>query len=297
MSEALISICIPAYNASKFIAETLESVKKQTYSQWELIVVEDGSLDGTKEIVEVFSKEVTQSVRYLLNEKNLGLTTTRNVAAKAARGEWIALLDSDDLWHESHLADLIKTSVNQPDCLLIHSGSILFDSESGKVLSERAPTNEDIEQFPISLFQMNYIIQPSSVMIAYKLFKATGGSNTEFRYAEDIEFWFRIAKKGYKFAFTGRNTCYYRKHAGAITTKVLELTVETARVYDENQDWETIPKKIKRRLASEAWLSAARLYKKNNKSLAVKYILKSLQYQITLKHLIHFALIQLSPTL
>jgi teichuronic acid biosynthesis glycosyltransferase TuaG len=290
-----ISICIPAYNAAKYLGETLDSVKKQTYKNWELVVVEDGSDDGTKDIVENFKNEVNNAVLYIKSERNLGLTYTRNIAANASKGDWIALLDSDDLWTEDHLADLVETANKNPDCEFIHSGSILFNSDTRKEISVRAPSVDDIKNFPLSLFNRTYLVQPSSVMTSRKIFIETGGSNTSFRYSEDIEYWFRIAKQGFKFAFTNKNTCLYRKHSSALTANVLEITREVAKVYDDNQNWDAIPLKIRKENAAESWLATARISRGKNRKLSIECIRKSLSYKFSPRQLFYFVAIKFIP--
>ena len=97
MEIPLISICIPAFKAERYLAETLESVRGQSFKDWELIVTEDGSRDGTEAIVGGFAGTVPQPVTYQRHDLNRGLPATRNTGIASARGTWIALLDSDDL--------------------------------------------------------------------------------------------------------------------------------------------------------------------------------------------------------
>lgn len=92
----LVSIIMPSYNTAKYICETINSVLAQTYSNWELIIVDDCSTDNTDEIVVSFLED--KRIRYLKNEKNSGAAVSRNKALKEAKGRWIAFLDSDDLW-------------------------------------------------------------------------------------------------------------------------------------------------------------------------------------------------------
>ena len=91
----LVSIIMPSYNTGRFISETIESVLAQTYSNWELIIVDDCSKDNTDEVV---AKYTDPRIRYLKNEKNSGAAVSRNRALREAKGRWIAFLDSDDLW-------------------------------------------------------------------------------------------------------------------------------------------------------------------------------------------------------
>lgn len=98
--EEKVSIIMPSYNTGKFIAETIQSVLTQTYQNWELIIVDDCSTDGTDSVVASFKDS---RVRYFKNEVNRGAAVSRNKALKEANGRWIAFLDSDDLWHPQKL--------------------------------------------------------------------------------------------------------------------------------------------------------------------------------------------------
>lgn len=97
MESGLISIITPTYNCAKFIGETIESVQAQTYTQWEMIVVDDCSTDTTKKIVESYAKE-DERIRYHCLKENSGAAVARTTAMRLANGEYMAFLDSDDLW-------------------------------------------------------------------------------------------------------------------------------------------------------------------------------------------------------
>lgn len=92
----LVSIIMPSYNTAQFISETIKSVLAQTYTNWELIIVDDCSTDNTDKVVNSFLTD--ERIRYLKNKKNSGAAVSRNYALREARGKWIAFLDSDDLW-------------------------------------------------------------------------------------------------------------------------------------------------------------------------------------------------------
>lgn len=95
MVDGLVSIIMPSWNTEKFIIETIQSVINQTYTNWELLIVDDCSTDNTDEIVTSFKDD---RIKYFRNKKNSGAAITRNIALREAKGEWIAFLDSDDLW-------------------------------------------------------------------------------------------------------------------------------------------------------------------------------------------------------
>lgn len=97
----LVSIIMPSYNTGKYIKETIESVLSQTYSNWELIIVDDCSIDDTDEVIKDFLMDAR--IRYYKNENNSGAAISRNKALREAKGRWIAFLDSDDLWDSDKL--------------------------------------------------------------------------------------------------------------------------------------------------------------------------------------------------
>lgn len=270
MNEPLISICVPAYRAERYLEPTLDSVRAQTYRNWELILVEDGSQDGTQSLVNTLAARVTQPVRYLRHPENRGLPATRNTAIEAAAGDWIALLDSDDLWMTNHLASLVE-KMNESGADLIHAGSILFQSDSGKFLQERTPTPEMVASFPHSLFRGDYIIQPASVLLRRELWQRAGGFDPAFRYVEDRDMWLRCARAGARFAYTGKQTCLYRKHSAALSTHAAEMAEASAAVFDKHLDWDLIPRDLRRRLAAETWAAAGRLRQRRDPLLASRH--------------------------
>jgi len=102
----LVSIIMPSYNTGRFIAKTIESVLAQSYSDWELIIVDDCSKDNTDDVVTQYL--VDARIRYIKNETNSGAAVSRNRALREATGKWIAFLDSDDLWHPQKLEKQIS---------------------------------------------------------------------------------------------------------------------------------------------------------------------------------------------
>jgi len=102
----LVSIIMPSYNTAKYIGASIESIQAQTYTNWELIIVDDCSTDNSDEVVEQYL--VDRRIKYLKNEKNSGAAISRNYALREAGGKWIAFLDSDDLWLPEKLEKQIK---------------------------------------------------------------------------------------------------------------------------------------------------------------------------------------------
>ena len=98
-----VSIVMPCYNSAAFVDRALDSVLNQTYRNWELIIIDDASKDDTTKIVRKYESKYPEKIRLILNETNLGADKTRNLGIKAAKGQYLAFLDSDDYWLENKL--------------------------------------------------------------------------------------------------------------------------------------------------------------------------------------------------
>ena len=128
--DGLVSIIMPSWNTERFIAETIQSVIDQTYTNWELLIVDDCSTDNTDEVVTSFKDD---RIKYFHNEMNCGAALTRNRAMREARGEWIAFLDSDDLWMPEKLEKQIA--------FMKENGYTLSFTEYEKIDEESKPLN------------------------------------------------------------------------------------------------------------------------------------------------------------
>ena len=113
--DPLVSVLVVTYNRAHFLKEALDSIKRQTFKDYEVIVVDDGSTDNTKEIVEKY-----EGVHYIYQEHG-GISKARNTAIKAAKGKWIATLDSDDLWKEEKLQKQVDYVRTHPDCRIVYT--------------------------------------------------------------------------------------------------------------------------------------------------------------------------------
>ncbi|MGC4072107.1 MAG: glycosyltransferase [Nibricoccus sp.] len=274
MASPTVSICIPAYKAGAFIGETLASLRAQTFPDWEVIIVEDGSHDNTEEIVHDFAEAVSQPVAFQRHTVNQGLPATRNTAISAARGEWIALIDSDDIWTPRHL-ELAVTRAQEGGAELIHTGVIMFDSDTGKDLELRVPTAATTAALPLSLFKGDYIIQPSSTLIRRDMLNKVGGFDPKCRYVEDRELWLRLVRAGARIGYVDALTCRYRQHANAMTKNAPAMAVGVAEVFERNTDWAAIPAELRRERASSSWLDAGRLVLRADPHLARTYFARA----------------------
>jgi glycosyltransferase involved in cell wall biosynthesis len=222
----VFSICIPCYNGRKFLRETLESVRTQTYPHWELIFVEDASPEPSKDIIEAFAASVTQSVTYLANSVNAGCAITRERGFKHANHEYLAPLDQDDIWKPNHLAELARTFA-ESNSEFIFTSFLAFRGDPENVEFDSIPAPELRDQLGLAFFYCRYWLQPSSVAFKRSIFAHVGpwSQGLELKPAnlpgnrdsgEDRNFFMRAIFQGITPVWTGCATTYYRQHEASM---------------------------------------------------------------------------------
>jgi len=186
-NQPLVSVIIPTYNKSQYLREAIKSVLNQTYKNIEVIVVDDGSTDNTKEIVESFNDS---RIIYIFQE-NKGPAIARNTGIKKAQGRYIAFLDSDDLWLKEKLEKQIDFMEKNSEIGLLGTGCYEM-TDKGKIIGKKIfPTKNKILQK--DLIKYNPFIQ-SSIITKREVFDKVGlWYDEKFRESEDYELWLRIA--------------------------------------------------------------------------------------------------------
>jgi len=278
MNSPLISICIAAYKAEKYLEATLRTVFSQNFNDWELIVTEDGSSDRTEEFVKEFAQKVPQRVIYNRHEHNRGLPATRNTGIAAATGEWIAFLDADDLWKPDHLSALLSTSQIE-DCDMIYAGSVQYDDATWTKLSTRAPSDQDLIDLPVAIYTGRLSIMSSSVMVKRESIKKFGPFSPEFPICNNTEYWLRILSKGGRILYSGTNTCIYRQHSGGLSSKTTASLSESARICERYRNWDAIPHLIARTRTASLYRWVGRMLLDDSPSEALKPLCHSLRIQ------------------
>lgn len=184
----LVSAIIPAYNAAQFLSQTIQSVLNQSYRNWELLVVDDGSTDDTAEIVRRYH-DIDERVR-LISKANGGVSAARNTGVEAAQGELIAFLDADDLWCE----DKLKVHVDYSQCHPAVSATfarvelINLDGSSINRLTRSQTGPVDLS----TLFYTNPTVTTSNLVVRKNAFLAANGFDESMRHDEDVDFLFRL---------------------------------------------------------------------------------------------------------
>ena len=199
----LVSVIIPAFNCAPFISDTLETVYRQTYRNWEIILVDDGSTDDTESALVPHMDRI----RYIYQE-NQGTGAARNAGLERAKGELIAFLDHDDLWLPEKLEMQVRAMHTWPDCGLVFTNGVMFD-ESGilidSLISRRlkkwsdgqGSTDSTMVKGWISrqLFFGNLISSASGVLARTSCLEKVGGFDETISVADDYDLWLRIAQR------------------------------------------------------------------------------------------------------
>jgi glycosyltransferase involved in cell wall biosynthesis len=262
--KGLVSVVIPSYRGERFIRDSLNSVRHQTYSRWEILVVEDGSRDATQSIVEDFARRnPAHHVAYHRNEKNLGPSPARNVAFAQAQGEFVALLDADDRWLPDHLAGaLCKLQSQSAD--VSFSSVVMIEDQSDLILGTWGPTANELSDFPHSLFFRNFVT-PSATVMRRQVLAEVGPWDKQLRLCEDLDFWLRCVAAKMRFQYVGGCTCLYRRnHQEAATRESCALQEAFARVVERYIHLPGIRQDTCRRFASKAYLLAANCHAKSD---------------------------------
>lgn len=137
MTQPAVSIILPTYNRARFLAAAFESIRKQTFPDWELVIVDDGSNDNTRELVEEFARAVPQPIRYAYQE-NDGAYGARNTGVEKACGRFVAFFDSDDYWLPHHLQDCVAALDANADVDWVYGAGRIVDHATGKELAANA---------------------------------------------------------------------------------------------------------------------------------------------------------------
>jgi glycosyltransferase involved in cell wall biosynthesis len=195
MQDPIVSVVITAYNSADFLPETLTSVLQQSYPNYEVIVVDDGSTDGTREAMQPYDGRINY-----LHQPNRGPSAARNTGIRAALGTYIALLDGDDLWSRDKLKLQVDFMEQNPQIGLVFSDMEEFDHEKilcrslleRSVLQSELTAGQPVTDAARKLLVEDFI-PTSTVLIRKECFAKTGLFDENLYFAEDRELWLRLA--------------------------------------------------------------------------------------------------------
>lgn len=226
--DGLVSIITPLYNSERFIEETIKSVKSQTYSNWELILIDDCSIDSSKDIIEKY-KDYDKRIIYIKLDTNSGVSTARNVGIEKAKGRYIAFLDSDDIWKRNKLEEQIRFMSENKYYFTFTSYDII--DEFGRIINNEVKCKK---------------------MLDYR--KALKGNNIgcltviiDRKYIDDIKFecikhedyllWLKIIEKGFEAYGLEKTLSSYRRVGNSLSSNKFKSAIWTWKIYKDYLDF------------------------------------------------------------
>lgn len=276
MKEGLVSIITPVYNGEEFLDRSIKSVLAQTYDNWELLLIDDGSVDNSTHIIENYLSD--NRIRLLKNELNSGISATRNKGIRESGGAYIALLDQDDEWFPDKLQKQVQIfrSLDNSYGLVYSNIEVRFDN--GKVTERKI----DIEPKPtvsenLKLMLLRNLISSPTVLIKKEVIDDVGLFDDSITWGgDDYDLWIRIANK-YKFCYVNEVLCIryeHQKNYSADKKRMMFRTIELADKYIREFG---LNPEVKKRLRSiHYYRFGIESLKKKEVLTGINYILKSI---------------------
>lgn len=211
----LVSIITPSYNTAQYIGETIKSVLNQTYTNWEMIIVDDCSTDNTDEIVAQYTDK---RIKYIKNEKNSGAAVSRNRALREAKGRWIAFLDSDDLWMPDKLSNQIRFMENNDYHFSYTNYSEIDTDDKHNGVVVTGPKKITKTGF------FNYC-WPGCLTVMYDKDVVGLIQIVDIKKNNDYALWLKVCKRADCYLLDEVLACYRRGRAGSVSTHSVKTLI------------------------------------------------------------------------
>ena len=224
-----VSVIMPAYNVAAYIGEAIESVIAQTFTDWELIIIDDGSPDESGAIADSYA-EGDARIR-VVRQENGGLSAARNHGLRVARGELVALLDSDDLWHPSFLAAQVALLQQHPEIDIVTGNAWNLggwrDGTPWRAYPDPRPQPSLVEilRDEEAVFIMS--------VVRRRVFDVVEGFDETLRSNEDYHFWLRAALAGFRFMRNDRPLGYYRRRDSSLSASDVRMMRGILKAYEK----------------------------------------------------------------
>jgi len=223
-----VSVCLPVYNGERFLAEAIQSVLKQSFKDFELLIIDDCSHDRSQEIIKDFAAS-DKRIRFLQNSKNLGLFNNYNECLKMADGQYIKLFAQDDVFHHNIIEEMVNVMENNPQVALVSCTKGWISETDEKLEPTNAAelgilkpfdkdTYKSANEMVLDSFQrfINCLGEPCTVM--FRSIHKDSGFDTRFKQIGDLEYWYRILQHG-DYYFLSAELCKFRKHQDSATNR------------------------------------------------------------------------------
>jgi glycosyltransferase involved in cell wall biosynthesis len=211
-----VSVIMACHNAQNFLDESISSVLNQSFTDWELIIIDDKSTDNSLMIAQSY-QNIDKRIHVFSSNINLGPGSARNFAIEKANGTWLAILDADDVFLYNKLFEQVKIIKNIPNLVLIGSGMTNIDELGNKLSSYSYPVNTVL--LKKNLLNFKAFPPHSSLMYKSESVKRIGAFNNIFSPSEDFDLWLRLINTG-DFYCVNRELIHYRVHSSNISKNI-----------------------------------------------------------------------------
>ena len=227
LSMPRVSVIIPAYNCARYLPRAIDSVLAQTYRDYEILLVDDGSTDDTRDVVMQYGDKVTY-----LHQQNRGVSAARNHAISRASGELLAYLDADDMWYPAKLEKQVAFLASNPECGMVHSEMSVVNDQD-EVLNARhyEETHRAVPQgYCLQPLLLRCHIQTATVVERRATFDLVGGFDERLPVAQDYLHWITIAAEGQAIGYLAEPLGYYRRRTGSLIGNRLQFVEDCVRI-------------------------------------------------------------------
>lgn len=225
--EPLISVIIPTYNGAGFIERTILSVLGQTYTRFELLVVDDGSQDATGEIVQSISARDGR-VKYFYQHNSGGPAQPTNYGIRQSMGRWLAFLDHDDIWLPEKLAMQVQYLQRHPVDMVTCHTLVCWETDRGRATNIRVPGSKNYARL---ILEKNFILSTSSVLVRAEVAKTVGLFDEQLIGPQDWDFYIRVLTGGYSFGVVNNFLYIHVLSEKNISASINPDMYEAQRVY------------------------------------------------------------------
>jgi glycosyltransferase involved in cell wall biosynthesis len=217
-----VSVIVPAYNCETLISRTILSVCNQTFTDWELIVVDDGSTDGTRDVVLSFQNKDSR-IKYVHQANSGAPARPKNTGLKEALGEYIAFLDHDDEWMPQKLERQLALFADSKmdNWGLVASDAIIIDEIDESQVEYKKPSSPRCTS---ALLEENFIVCSSGVVVKKEVFSKVGVFDENFRFGDDWDMWLRISLS-FDFGFVHEPLFKFYRHPSSVMNKVRDAAI------------------------------------------------------------------------
>lgn len=263
-----VTVVIPVHNGERYLRQALDSIREQTYRDWEAVIVDDASGDASRELAEEFAQREPDRFKVVVLDRNVGVAEARNIAMAASRrSELVALLDQDDYWTEHYLARVLAifdqaTARGRRVGIVACNGLIETSEGIGQTWADRLPWRDDIDYS--AMLERNFIL--ARALFTRAAFDEVGGFARDCPGSDDYDLWLRMIEAGYEVITTREPLVVYRVHSAAQSQDEKRFAEATIAAYTRALDRGALSRR-------QRWQVRARI--RHNRALRERALIRS----------------------